>query len=134
MAVFLVLVSGALVADVGSIARCLGRPLYGLVAEAGEVSGALPPAHRVLGGVAAVLIAALAIRAWRSHRGHGAILGVATGAAVLILAEATVGLLMLTRGFNGLLGGMYVAAAAGIWALLVVTTVLAALPSGSSKR
>lgn len=74
--------------------------------EVFSVSGALPPARRVLGGVA----------------------------GVLILAEATVGLLMLTQGFNGLLGGMYVAAAAGIWALLVVTTVLAALPSGSSTR
>ncbi len=33
-----------------------------------------------------------------------------------------------------LLGGMYVAAAVGIWGLLVVTTILAALPSGSSAR
>ncbi len=33
-----------------------------------------------------------------------------------------------------LLGGMYVAAAAGVWALLIVVTVLASLSSGSSTR
>jgi cytochrome c oxidase assembly protein subunit 15 len=133
VATFLVLVSGVLVADVGSIARCLGWPLYGLVAEAAEVSGALAPARRVLGGVAAVLIAALVIHAWRTRRGHAAILGAATGAGLLVLAEATVGLVMHALGFNMLLGGMYVAAAVGIWGLLVVTTILAALPSGQKQ-
>ncbi len=79
-AVFLVLVGGVLVAEVGSVARCVGWPLYGVVAGAGEIGGSLPAARRVLGVVAAGLIVAVTIQAWRRHRdnappsprGHGA--------------------------------------------------------------
>jgi len=40
---------------------------------------------------------------------------------------------MHALGFTMLLGGMYVAAAVGIWGLLAVTTILAALPSGQKQ-
>ena len=50
--VLLVLVSGPLVADVGSLARCLGWPLYGPVAGAAEIGGAYPPVRRALGALA----------------------------------------------------------------------------------
>jgi len=42
-AVFLMLISGPLVADVGSIARCLGWPLYGAVSGAAEIGGRSRP-------------------------------------------------------------------------------------------
>lgn len=125
-AVFLVLVSGTLVADVGSIARCVGWPLYGAVAGAAEVGGILPPVRRALGLIAAVLIVAVAIQAWRLYRRNAAILCGAAALAVAFLVEATIGALMAANGFTLLYGVGYVAAASGVWALLVVLSVLAA--------
>jgi heme A synthase len=131
--VFLVLVSGPLVADVGSIARCVGWPLCGTVAGAAEVGGMLPPMRRALGVMAAVLIVAVAIQAWRLHRGHVAIRRGATALTIALLVEATVATLMAARGFTLLYGVGYVAAAAGVWALLVVLAVLAATTADTSQ-
>jgi heme A synthase len=132
-AVFLVLVSGPLVADVGSIARCVGWPLYGAVEGAAEVGGALSPVRRTLGVTAAVLIVAVMIQAWRLHRRHTAILRGATALAIALLVEATVGTLMPARGFTMSHGVFYVAAAAGVWASLVVLAVLAAAMPDASQ-
>ena len=131
-AVFLVLVSGTLVADVGSIARCVGWPLYGAVAGAAEVGGILPPVRRALGLIAAVLIVAVAIQAWRLYRRNAAILRGAAALAIAFLVEATIGALMAANGFTLLYGVGYVAAASGVWALLVVLSVLAATTPDTS--
>jgi heme A synthase len=125
--VFLVLIGGPLAADVGSLARCLGWPLYGPVAGAAEVSGAYPPVRRALGGLAALLIVAVVVQAWRVHREDADILRGATALAIAFLTEATVGTLMPARGFTMLYGVLYGAAAAGVWATLVVLAVLAAI-------
>jgi cytochrome c oxidase assembly protein subunit 15 len=119
-AVFLVLASGPLAADVGSVARCVGWPLYGVVAGAAEVGSALPTVRRALGAVAAVLIALVAIQAWRVYRGIAATL------AIAFAVEAAVGALMLAHGFTMVYGVLYVAAGVGVWAMLVVLSVLAA--------
>jgi heme A synthase len=132
-AVFLVLISGPLVADVGSIARCLGWPLYGAVSGAAEIRGALPPARRLLGAVAAFLTVAVVVRGWRLRRGHAAIFRGATTLAIALLVEAAVGALMPARGFTMLYGVFYVAAAAAVWALLVVLAVLAAAAPDTSR-
>jgi heme A synthase len=125
-AVFLVLIGGPLAADIGSLARCLGWPLYGPLAGAAEVGGAYPPVRRALGGLAAVLIVAVVVQAWRLHRGDAAIFRSATVLATAFLVEATVGTLMAAHGFTMLSGVLYGAAAAGVWAMLVVLAVLAA--------
>ena len=136
-AVFLVLIGGPLAADVGSIARCLGWPLYGPVAGAAEVGGAYPPVRRALGALAAVLIVAVVVQAWRLHRGDAVIVRGATALAIALLVEATVGTLMPAHGFTMLYGVLYGTAAAGIWAMLVVIAVLAATtpdPSQPQRR
>jgi heme A synthase len=134
-AVFLVLISGPLAADVGSLARCLGWPLYGPVAGAAEVSGSYPPVRRALGALAAVLIVAVVVQAWRLHRRDAAIVRGATALAIALLVEATIGTLMPAHGFMMLYGVLYGAAAASAWALLVVLAVLAALvPDGSTAQ
>jgi heme A synthase len=125
-AVFLVLVSGPLVAGVGSLARCVGWPLYGALSGAAEIGGALPPVRRALGAAAGLLIVAVVVEAWRRHRGQTAIYRAATTLAIAFLVEITVGALMPARGFTMLYGVLYVAAAAAVWAVLVVLAVLAA--------
>jgi heme A synthase len=126
-AVFLVLASGPLVADTGSIARCVGWPLYGAVAGAAEVGGALPGVRRALGATAAVLIVSVVIQAWRVYRGSAAILCWATILTIMFAGEAVLGALMLFHGFTMLFGVLYVAAAVGVWAMLIVLTALAAM-------
>jgi hypothetical protein len=51
---------------------------------------------------------------------------------VFFFAEISVGTLMLTRGSNLLLLGIYVALAAALWASSVALVVLAGLPSSDS--
>jgi heme A synthase len=132
-AVFLVLVSGPLVADVGSLARCLGWPLYCALSGAAEVGGALPPVRRAIGAIAALLIVAVVIQAWRLYRGHAAIFRGATTLAVALLVEAVAGALMPARGFTMLYGVSYVAAATAVWASLVVLVVLSATEPDTSR-
>ena len=127
-AVFLVLVGGVLVAEVGSVARCVGWPLYGVVAGAGEIGGSLPAARRVLGVVAAGLIVAVTIQAWRRHRDNAPLRRAATALAGALAVEAVAGMLMVAHGFTLVYGALYAAAASGTWALLVVLAVLAATP------
>lgn len=132
-AAFLVLVSGPLAAGVGSLARCVGWPLYGAVVGAAETAGAVPLVRRALGVAAAVLIVAVVLQAWRLHRKSSAVLRCATALAIALLTEAMVGALMPAHGFTMLYGVLYSAAAAGVWALLVVLAVLAATTRGISE-
>ncbi|RPJ56288.1 MAG: hypothetical protein EHM24_30570, partial [Acidobacteria bacterium] len=130
--VFFVLVTGVLVAGPGSVVRCLGWPLYGIEGAA-EVGSALALVRRAAGVVAGALIAALVVQAWRRCRSDAAILRAVTALAILAGLEAAAGLLIAVRGFAMALGVVYVAAAAGMWALLSVIVVLAGLASASRK-
>jgi heme A synthase len=120
-AVYVVLVSGVLVADVGSLARCLGWPHYGMGIQAREVPGSFPLARRVLGGLAGILILTTMLRAW--HAQEARTLRAATYAAVLFLAEMAIEILIQALGFSMILGALYVMAAVGIFAFLIVVTV-----------
>lgn len=133
IAVFLVLVSGVLVADVGSIARCVGWPLYGAVGGAGEVGTLLPPARRLLGLLAAGLIVAVVVQAWRLAPGHPPIRRAAAALALALLAEAALGVLMAVHGFSLASGVLYTAAASGVWTLLTLLTVLAGLTPSPAR-
>jgi heme A synthase len=133
-AVFLVLATGPLVADAGSIARCVGWPMYGVVVGAAEVGSALPTARRALGVMAAVLIVSVAVQAWRLHRGNAAIRRGAMILTVLFAGEAAIGALIHAHGFTLLYGTLYVAAAVGVWALLVVLAVRASADAGTPRE
>jgi cytochrome c oxidase assembly protein subunit 15 len=129
VAVFVVLVSGVLVAHSGSIVRCLGWPLYSGRLVPVDLHGWLQMARGLIAGVATILVVAVVVQAWRTQRRQAAILHAATVVGVLFLAETMVGALMLTRGFTVFLLVIYVATAAALWALLVVLAVLAGLSS-----
>jgi cytochrome c oxidase assembly protein subunit 15 len=131
-AVFLVLVSGVLVAEPGSVVRCLGWPLYGMGAPA-EAGSALAVARGVVGIAAGALIAAVVVQAWRRYHREPAILRAATALGILFGLEMVVGLLIAVRGFDIPLGVLHVAAAAAVWALLAVVITLAGLASASIK-
>jgi cytochrome c oxidase assembly protein subunit 15 len=125
--VFAVLVSGVLVANGAPVVRCLGWPLLGGQAAAAVQDGWPVLARRLLAGAAGVLIVASVVQAWRTQRGQPAVLRAATGVGLLFLVEAALGILLVVWGPNLVLLSAYAAAAAGLWAVLVVLVVLTGL-------
>ncbi len=129
VAVFVVLVSGVLVAKNGSLVRCLGWPLYGGQAVPDDVHGWLRAARLLLATAAGILLIAVIVQAWRLQPKNGAVRRAATALGILFLAEILVGVLMSVQGYSILLLVIYVALAAALWAVLVVLSVLAGLLS-----
>ena len=132
-AIFAVLVSGVVV-DGDSIARCLGWPLYVVRWVPVDLHGWLQLSRRVLAGAASILLITVVWQAWRTPRAQTAIVRGATMLGVFFFAEISVGALMLTRGSNLLMLGIYVALAAALWASSVVLVVLSGLPSSDSAE
>ena len=56
--------------------------------------------HRVTAGVVVVLMAALAVLAWRRYRGYRAIVVVATAASILVIAQALLGAATVDNNLN----------------------------------
>ncbi len=127
--VFFVLVSGVLVAESGSLTRCLGWPLYNESLALVDVRGWLQVARRLSGGVAGLLIFVSVVQAWSTQRKQTPILRTATIVGVLFLLEITAGVFILTGGRTTFLLVTYVAAATALWAMLVVLVVVAGLAS-----
>jgi cytochrome c oxidase assembly protein subunit 15 len=132
IATFLVLLSGIFTAEPGSIARCVGWPLYGPVAEAAEAGRLLPLARRALGLAAAGLILAALVRAW--GLGHAPIRRVVVVTALALAAEAGLGALLPLHGFSLVAAALYTAAASALWALLALLTALTGLTSDADRR
>jgi heme A synthase len=128
-AVFIVLVSGVLVAASGSPLRCLGWPLYAGGWPVAEGRQWLQLARRLLAGATGILVIGVVVQAWRRRPGPGAILPTATAVGLLFLAEALVGALMVLYDPGISLQVIHVAVAAALWASLVVLVVLAGLAS-----
>ncbi len=97
IAVFMVLVSGVLVAKSGSLVRCLGWPLYGGQLVPVDVHGWLRAARLLLATVAGMLLIAVVVQAWRLQPNNGAVRRAATGLGILFLAEILVGVLIRRR-------------------------------------
>jgi cytochrome c oxidase assembly protein subunit 15 len=132
-AIFAVLVSGVVV-DGDSIARCLGWPLYFVRWAPIDLHGWLQLSRRLFAGAASVLIIAVFLQAWRTQRTQAAIVRGATMVGVFFFAEISVGAVMLARGSNLLLLGIYVALAAALWASSVALVVWAASPYSDVVR
>lgn len=124
-AVYVVLVSGVLVAGKGSLTRCLGWPLWRLLPV--DLPGWPQAARLAAAGAASLLILAVVVQAWRTQRRQAAILRAALLAGGLFLAEMLMEAIMLTGGQTIFWLVLYVVAAAGLWAALVVLAVLAGL-------
>jgi cytochrome c oxidase assembly protein subunit 15 len=121
VAAFALLVSGVLVADTGSIERCLGWPLL-----AGGYSSLLL-GRRLLAAAVTIMIVALVWQAWRTQRNQRPVFGAAIGVGLFFLAHMAAGALLANQGFSLLLLVIYAATVTAVWALLVAVLVLAGL-------
>jgi cytochrome c oxidase assembly protein subunit 15 len=130
--VWLVLVSGVLVAEGGSVARCLGWPLFGGGLDLAGARGWFQGARRLAGGLAGVLIFATVVQAWRAPGQQGGLRIIATAVGLAFAMEVAVGLFIVMRGAPVWLYTIYATAAATLWALLVALFTWAGLASSRS--
>ncbi len=124
-AVYLVLVSGVLVAGKGSLTRCLGWPMWRTLAM--DLPGWPQVVRLLLAGLAGLLIFATLVQAWRKQPRNQAIRVVAAAVGLLFLVEMALGVRLLAGNVAIFMLIIYVAAAAALYAMLVVLAVLAGL-------
>jgi cytochrome c oxidase assembly protein subunit 15 len=130
VAVFVVLVSGVLVAASGSPLRCLGWPLYGGEWPVAEGRQWLQLVRRLLAGGTGIVVIAVVLQAWRRP---GAIRVAAIVVGACFVGEVVVGELTALGNLSVFLQVMHAALAAALWAWLVVLVVLAGLVSPAHK-
>ena len=129
-AVFLLMVSGALVSAMGAAQACPGWP----VCLPSSPIGWINFAHRLVVLVAAILMTALFRRAWLTQRQQTPVLVATTAVAVLFFAQALMGA-RLVEGFPPYLLALHRATAAATWAALVVQVLSSAMsPVGETPR
>lgn len=133
-AIFVVLVSGALVAGSGSTTGCIGWPLCNGRLIPTDVHGWIHMTHRLIVGLASILVVWMFIQAWRTQRTQSAILPAAAVTTVLFFAQALVGALKTTLGFPVFLLALHVATAAAVWAALVVLVVVTGLAGRTAEE
>jgi protoheme IX farnesyltransferase len=124
-ALFLLLVSGALVSVTGAGQECTGWPLCAGTGLPASPLGWLAFAHRLVVLGAGALLALQFIAGWTAHRRERVLLPAATAAFLLLLGQAFLGALIAARGFPADLVGLHSAAAAALWvtqAVLVTAT------------
>ncbi len=128
-AVFAVLVSGVLVAESGSIVRCLGWPLFNEPLFYPNFQDGLQVGRGLTASATGFLIIAVVVQAWRTQRNDRMILNIATAVGFLFLTETIIGVVMQAVGFVTPMLVIYVSAAAALWAVLVILVVLVGVKS-----
>ncbi|MEW6567657.1 MAG: heme o synthase [Chloroflexota bacterium] len=120
LTVFLLMVSGGLVAGAGATGSCGGWPLCDGRVWPGHLLGQVHMLHRLIAGLAGLMVLGLA---WWGRRAASASLGrvLVTLSACLVAAQVAVGALNVLRGFPPTLNGLHVATAAAAWGMLTAS-------------
>ncbi|MDR3578265.1 MAG: heme o synthase [Anaerolineaceae bacterium] len=126
LAVLVLMVNGTLVASLGTSQACTGWPLCNGQLPATPLAW-LEMSHRLVVGIASLLVTAQFWLAWRSQRSQRVVLTAATGVFILLLGEVLIGALKVTRGFPADLVGLHAAASAGLWTVQVILASAAGL-------
>jgi protoheme IX farnesyltransferase len=132
-AVFVLLVSGGVVAGTGATAACGGFPLCDGRLWPADSLGKVQMVHRMLAMIAGALVLRLAWKAWRTDDVSSGARIAAALSGVLIVVQAVIGALNVSRGYPPLLGGLHVATAAAVWGSVIITAGLAFLHPGGSR-
>lgn len=118
--IFVVLVSGALVAMTNATYACSGWPLCNGELIPSHTLGWVHMGHRFVVALMSVHLLMLLRRAWRTQRTQRGILIAATLTVVLYFSQALVGAMKVSTQFPIPLLGLHVASAAAVWAAAVV--------------
>jgi protoheme IX farnesyltransferase len=127
--VFLLLVSGAVVAGSGAAQLCSEWPLCPGAISGWQAGEWINIFHRLLVLVAASLLGWMLIQAWRSQRTRTPVIVATTASAVLFLSQALLGS-RLVEGYQPYLLVLHQATAVAVWVALMI----AALSAGFAGR
>lgn len=129
-AVYLLALSGAYVRASGASWACAGFPTCnGELLPFGSGPGVdVHLAHRLLALAVAAHLAVLVRRSWSVARGDPAVVGVAVLVAGALLAQLTVGVLLVSWTVPTLAQALHVAGAAALWGSVVALAALVARP------
>jgi protoheme IX farnesyltransferase len=130
---FIILVSGTLVAAGSATYACSGWPLCNGELIPSHPLGWLQMGHRILAGLLAIHLLLLLRSAWRTQRSQRGILSAATLTVVLYFAQILVGALKVSTAFPVYLLGLHVATAAAVWAMAVILVVLVGLAGRTTQ-
>jgi heme o synthase len=117
--VFLLLVSGALMAGAGASQACAAWPVCNPLQTPGDPAAWINFVHRLTVGLSSMVMLILLVKAWRTQRSQPVILVASTAATVLFFAQALLGAKLVT-GFPVYLLGLHEATAVAVWAVMVV--------------
>src|SRR5688572_13192480 len=121
LAVFLLMLGGRLAGAHGSFESCAGWPLCIPQGATGWVL----LFHRLSAGASAVLMLALLFQAWKTQRDHRLLLPLTSVTVVLFFAQAFIGAIMVTRGFDPAYQVFHALTAVVLWAALLGLVVAA---------
>ncbi|HWQ04909.1 MAG TPA: heme o synthase [Longilinea sp.] len=133
LAVFLLLLSGAIVSFSNTGSACSGWPLCGGGFPA-TGAGWLAFIHRIITLAAAFLISVQFFYAWRGQRSQPVQLSTATGVMVLMFGEVLVGAVKVQRGFPADLVGLHAASSAALWGVQIILTAAAFFSGRSTEQ
>ncbi len=132
--IFMVLVSGAIVAVTDATYACSGWPLCNGELIPSNPLGWIHMGHRLLVAILSIYLIVLLIRAWRTQRTQRGILIASTLTVVLYFSQAVVGAVKVSTQFPVSLLGLHVATAAAVWAMAVIMVVLVGLAGRSQAE
>ncbi len=119
VAIFILLISGGIVAEGQFAAACQSWPLCEGGSLPANMAAWVSFSHRLLVLVVSVFVGVLVWRAWLTQRTQTAILVATTTTGVLYFAQALLGA-KLVAGFPDYLVGLHEATAVAVWATMVV--------------
>jgi protoheme IX farnesyltransferase len=131
-ALFILLISGSIVAATRSNSVCASWPLCGGGLLPTSPIGWLHVVHRLLVAGTGLLMAVLFYRAWKTQRSQAPVLVATTAAFVLFLSQALLGIRMV-QGFPAYLIALHEATAAGVWVALVVQVAAVGMSARSAQ-
>jgi protoheme IX farnesyltransferase len=117
--VFILLISGAVVAASGTRTACSAWAVCNPFEAPDNPAVWINFIHRGIVGLASVVMLALLIKSWQTQRSQPVILVSATAGVILFFAQALLGI-KLTVGFPTYLLGLHEATTVAMWAALVV--------------
>jgi protoheme IX farnesyltransferase len=128
--IFVLLVSGALVADLGATAACQGWPLCSGALIPADFLGQLNMLHRLIVLLTGAVVIKLLGAAWQTQRTQTGVLVSATAMAALFASQALMGAVNAEQAYPGYLVMLHTATSVAIWG----TSVLLIAQTGWSSR
>ncbi len=126
-AVFLLLVSGAVVSGSSSGTACSGWPLCDGSLLPSTTAGWINLVHRAIVAITGVLVALQTVKAWRTQRTQAPVLVAATAAGVLFFAQALMGAYKVIHAYPMYMVSLHEATAVAVWSALVVQVIAVGL-------